>query len=353
MQTVQPFAPGDRVPNFRLPDQDGMRRSFYHELKGKPIILLACRDPEGPVAAGLLRAAARLEPALRAEGIQVFVLSATEIARNKQVCDALGLEFPIFMDRAGASLGALLAPGVEARSYLLDANQRILTIAEDTGEAALEGLLKNAKAQMAAIGAALVLQRPAPVLILPEVLDPNFCRQLIDLWRAEHHEGAVSTGGGNTYKLDGKRTLEHVVDKPELRKRISMTLARRIGPELSRVFNYSAPFIFDSHVVMSYQPQRADFFGLHRDDLREEMPRRFAMSLNLNDEFEGGELIFPEYSDHRYKMPAGAGAIFSVSLLHAAVPVTQGQRWVLTSFFCDPPKAAGQNAEQRMKQVRL
>ena len=132
-----------------------------------------------------------------------------------------------------------------------------------------------------------------------------------------------------------------------------MTLGRRIGPELSRVFNYSAPFVFDTHVVMSYQSQRGDFFGLHRDDLRQEMPRRFAMSLNLNDDFEGGELIFPEYSDHRYKMPAGAGAIFSVSLLHAAVPVTKGQRWVLTSFLCDPPKAASQDSERRMKQIRL
>ena len=341
------------MPNFRLPDQEGTRRSFYHELRGKPIILLAFRDPDAVPVAAMLQAAAKLVPALEAEGIQIFAFSGGDISRNNQLCQAHGLAFPVFMDRAGPGLSAMIAPASPASACLLDANQRILAVAKDADEAALDRLIKAAKAQVAALGTPLVLDRPAPVLILPEVLEPEFCRRLIDLWAAEHHEGAVSTGSGNTYNLAGEGTLEHVVDEPDVRRHISMTLGRRIGPELSRVFNYSAPFVFDTHVVMSYQPQRGDFFGLHRDDLRQEMPRRFAMSLNLNDDFEGGELIFPEYSDHRYKMPAGAGAIFSVSLLHAAVPVTKGQRWVLTSFLCDPPKAVSQDGEQRMKQVRL
>ena len=60
--------------------------------------------------------------------------------------------------------------------------------------------------------------------------------------------------------------------------------------------------------------------------------RRFAMSLNLNDGYEGGELWFPEYGKHKYLPAAGSGVIFSCSLLHEALPVTKGQRWVMVTF---------------------
>jgi predicted 2-oxoglutarate/Fe(II)-dependent dioxygenase YbiX len=79
----------------------------------------------------------------------------------------------------------------------------------------------------------------------------------------------------------------------------------------------------------------------------------FAMSLNLNDDFEGGDLVFPEYSTRGYKMPAGAACIFACGLLHAARPVTRGQRFVLTNFFCaTEPQAAGAEGT-RQRQVRL
>ena len=61
--------------------------------------------------------------------------------------------------------------------------------------------------------------------------------------------------------------------------------------------------------------------------------RSFAVSLNLNDDFEGGELIFPEYSGTKVSPPAGAAAVFSCSVLHEARPVTRGRRFVLTTLF--------------------
>ena len=54
------------------------------------------------------------------------------------------------------------------------------------------------------------------------------------------------------------------------------------------------------------------------------------------DEYEGGELMFPEYGDYRYKPPAGAAAVFACSLLHEALPVTRGRRFALLSFLLDP-----------------
>jgi predicted 2-oxoglutarate/Fe(II)-dependent dioxygenase YbiX len=57
------------------------------------------------------------------------------------------------------------------------------------------------------------------------------------------------------------------------------------------------------------------------------------MSVNLNtEEFEGGELRFPEYGDQRYRPDTGAAIVFSSSLLHEALNVTSGRRFVLLAF---------------------
>ena len=55
--------------------------------------------------------------------------------------------------------------------------------------------------------------------------------------------------------------------------------------------------------------------------------------MNLNtDEYDGGELLFPEFSDDLYNPPAGSALIFSASLLHEAAPVRRGRRYVALSF---------------------
>jgi len=61
--------------------------------------------------------------------------------------------------------------------------------------------------------------------------------------------------------------------------------------------------------------------------------RRFACSINLNTEdFEGGELRFPEFGNHLYRPPTGAAIVFSSSLLHEPLHVTAGRRFVLLAF---------------------
>ena len=60
--------------------------------------------------------------------------------------------------------------------------------------------------------------------------------------------------------------------------------------------------------------------------------RSVLVSLNLNDDFEGGGSSF-EYAGVKVSPPAGAAAVFSCSVLHSALPVTLGRRFVLTTFF--------------------
>lgn len=83
----------------------------------------------------------------------------------------------------------------------------------------------------------------------------------------------------------------------------------------------------------------------HRDNTtRGTAHRRFALSVNLNDDFEGGELVFPEYGPRSYKPPTGADGVFSCSLLHRVKPMQRGRRYAFLPFFYDDAAAAVREA---------
>ena len=85
---------------------------------------------------------------------------------------------------------------------------------------------------------------------------------------------------------------------------------------------------------MRYQAERGDYFGPHRDNFTPaNAHRRFAMTLNLNTgEYQGGGVRFPEYAPDVCDPEAGGAVIFSCSLLHEAVAVTKGRRFILSGF---------------------
>lgn len=344
----QRLAPGDKLPNMALPDQGGTVRTFYNELKGGPIVLFVAasfqqRAPEA-VLAGLVE---RL-PTLATHRAELIALSGDSVAQNAALADGLSADLQILAGGESGVIEHLLAgeppllPGVEPPrpeccTYVLDPNQRVLAVIgrEPCADHAAAALAALESWQGAKVEPALVT-RGAPALILTEIFEPAFCAELIEAWRSgQQREGGVSTGLGNVYEPGSKKTLEHQVSDPALSRRITVKLARRVGPELRKCFNHYQPFRLEGPIVMRYEASRQDFFGLHRDDLRQSDRRRFALSLNLNEGYEGGELIFPEYGPHLYRPPAGAAAIFSCALLHEARPVTRGERFVMTSFFCD------------------
>jgi predicted 2-oxoglutarate/Fe(II)-dependent dioxygenase YbiX len=77
-------------------------------------------------------------------------------------------------------------------------------------------------------------------------------------------------------------------------------------------------------------------FRAHRDNTTKGTAhRRFAVSINLNDDFDGGEISFPEYGPRSFKMPAGGAVVFSCSLLHAVSPMTRGNRYAFLPFLFD------------------
>lgn len=73
------------------------------------------------------------------------------------------------------------------------------------------------------------------------------------------------------------------------------------------------------------------------------------MSVNLNSDFEGGEVGFPEYGPRRYRPPLGCALVFSCSLLHSVSAVTRGNRYAFLPFLHDE---AAQQVLQRSAPVK-
>ncbi|NHN86889.1 2OG-Fe(II) oxygenase [Acetobacter musti] len=180
--------------------------------------------------------------------------------------------------------------------------------------------------------------RPVPALILDRVLESDVCAALI---RYFHAQPAISspvltqTPYGRPMAATD-RSFKRRFDRP-LKNRalvgvLQDRIIRRVVPEIGKVFQCVVTGM-DRMLVACYDSSDQGCFGAHRDNtINGARHRLFAISLNLNDDFEGGDLWFPEFSTRGFKPSAGGAVIFSCALLHAVRPVTQGRRYACLPF---------------------
>lgn len=109
-------------------------------------------------------------------------------------------------------------------------------------------------------------------------------------------------------------------------------LSKSLLPELKKVFNVDIQYR-ENYKICCYKDTEHGKFHAHRDSVYPYGHRRYAMSLILNDDYEGGGIIFPEYNDTAYKPAAGSAVIFPTPLYHQVLEITKGCRYVVISFF--------------------
>ena len=190
------------------------------------------------------------------------------------------------------------------------------------------------------------VRRPAPILMLPNVFEPDFCRELIvDYEAGAPGESGVLRGGENV--LDGKfkRRRDHTVTDPRLLQAANARIRRRVAPEIEKVFFMKARYI-ERHIVGCYAAEDGGHFRPHRDNGPGlSAHRRFAVSINLCGAFDGGDLVFPEYGDTAYKAPPGWAVVFPCGIMHQVAPVTAGRRYAFLPFVYDEAGEAIRQAE--------
>lgn len=193
----------------------------------------------------------------------------------------------------------------------------------------------------------------APVLIVPRVFEPDLCRRLMDLYDADGGgvSGVMREVNGRTVPVvdNFKRRRDAIVADEELKAVIRSRLSTRLIPVIKRAFMFEATHI-ERYIVACYSAEEGGYFRAHRDNTTQGTAhRQFACSINLNaEEFEGGDLRFPEFGRQTYRPPTGGAVIFSCALLHEATPVTRGRRYAYLPFFYDAKHAEIRRRNQHL-----
>ena len=181
---------------------------------------------------------------------------------------------------------------------------------------------------------------PPPILIIPGVFEPELCRMLIEGYRQHGGEpsGFMRDEKGKTVlKFDPsfKVRRDWEITDPKLMEAIGARFQRRVVPEIRRAYNYTVTHL-ERQIVACYEAADGGHFAAHRDNTaRGVVHRRFACTLNLNRDYEGGDLRFPEFGPETYAAPAGGCVIFSCALLHQACRVVAGTRYAFLPFLHD------------------
>jgi predicted 2-oxoglutarate/Fe(II)-dependent dioxygenase YbiX len=102
----------------------------------------------------------------------------------------------------------------------------------------------------------------------------------------------------------------------------------------------------ERYLIACYDAAGGGYFRPHRDNTTNAtLHRRFAVTINLNaEDYEGGDLRFPEFGPKSYRAPTGGAVVFSCALMHEALPVTRGKRYAFLPFLYDDAAAAIRSA---------
>jgi peroxiredoxin len=193
--------------------------------------------------------------------------------------------------------------------------------ADGSERAALFDYLKLLPSPALASGFA---QQP-PLIMLDNVFEPDFCEGIVTLFRARN-------------KRD-----DYIIEDQKLVQAIQIRVQRRILPEVLKAFQFR-PSHMENYAVSSLGRK---VLPPHRDNGGKDVAhRRFSIAVNLNDDYKGGALHFPEYGPQEFRAPAGGACIFSSSLLYADSPVTEGRRLTFRPFLFDN-QAANVRARNR------
>jgi predicted 2-oxoglutarate/Fe(II)-dependent dioxygenase YbiX/peroxiredoxin len=185
---------------------------------------------------------------------------------------------------------------------------------------------------------------PAPILFLPNVFDADLCARLVKLYDAEggQESGFMRQVDGKTVLVEDhshKRRRDYLIKDKALITETQTLFNRKVVPEIRKAHQFVATRM-ERYIVACYAAEDEAHFRPHRDNTTKGTAhRRFAATVNLTNDYDGGDLSFPEYGPRQYRPPIGAAVVFSCSLLHAVSRVTRGKRYAFLPFLYDETAA--------------
>jgi predicted 2-oxoglutarate/Fe(II)-dependent dioxygenase YbiX/peroxiredoxin len=326
---------GDPVPWFSLPVVTG--GSFdLHVSAGRWVVLSFLGSLSDPRAMAEVTELARLSASFGEDHLIIACVFTGPADGIENLAAISGNRLPFLADHDGAisrSFGAQAMP----RTVLLDPMLRaVADIAWDVPQGHAE-MVRNVLRGLPPVDDSAGVPMFAPALLVPRVFGFDLCDFLRQFYETQ---GAVDSGfqfdiDGKTVTLSDwrlKRRSDVAVGVPDVRDIIRDHVVRRLIGPIERYFQFKATRM-DRHVVACYDSEVGAHFHRHRDNVNAgAQHRRFALSINLNSDFEGGDLVFPEFGRKAYRPSEGGALVFSCGALHQVTPVTKGKRYAFLAF---------------------
>ena len=352
------FGPGEAVPWFDAPVVDGSPRYAFNTAGGRAILLFFMGSAGNEACAAALAEVMERRDLFDDSRAAFFGFSVDpeDVARERIRQQLPGIRFFLDFDRRISRLYGASADDRSGRYtphfLLLDRTLRVVqAFPLGEAEAAAEALAAEAGRDDRADW--------APVVQVEHVFEPELCRRLIDLYEADGGEasGFMRDIDGKTRQVidpSHKVRRDCLVGDPELVRNIHARIQTRLAPMIQRVFAFEATRI-ERLLVGCYEAKDGGHFNAHRDNTTKGTAhRRFAVTINLNaDEYDGGDLNFPEYGRRTYRPPTGGAVVFSCGLLHRALPVTRGRRFAFLPFLYDEAAAKLREENARFTEGEL
>lgn len=352
MSGPMPLKVGDPAHRFRAPALSSNDNYRFDLAAGRHLLLLFFGSAADPVCEAALKLVAYKRLMFDDDTASFFgiTIDPQDVAERRIAQSLPGIRFFLDYDRSVSSLyGAVPADDtVPFRPHwlLLDPQLRVIGTYEiDKGQQALKHLDAVKDRDNSSSW--------APVLSLPNVFEPELCAHLVKLYNKSggQESGFMREVDGKTVlKVDPSHKVrsDFEIKDRELRRALIRRVDRRIIPEIERAFQFAATRV-ERYIVACYDADSGGHFKPHRDNTTKGTAhRRFAVTINLNaDDYDGGDLRFPEFGNRTYRATTGGAVVFSCSLLHEATPVTRGRRYAFLPFLYDDAAARIRSANNR------
>jgi predicted 2-oxoglutarate/Fe(II)-dependent dioxygenase YbiX/peroxiredoxin len=334
---------GDPVPWFGAPLIAG--GSFNLQVAaGRWIVLAFLGSPADPRAetelAELLREAERFDPD-RIVFYGVLTAPPADPAPYLKLCTAAVSFIADYDGAVSRAFGAADAP----RTIVLDPMLRAVANVPWTEPGGHGRTVCSMLRSLPAVDDSAGVPLCAPVLIVPRIFDFALCEVLVQFYEklGGKDSGFLFDADGKTtrvvdYRLKRRNDLD--VAHPQLREAIRSQIVRRLIPAIAQYFQFDATRM-DRSIVACYDSAVGGHFHRHRDNVNiGAQHRRFAVTINLNSDYDGCDLVFPEFGSRRYRAPHGGAIVFSCGALHQVTPITRGRRYAFLAFLYGEADAA-------------
>jgi len=330
------LAVGETLCNLDFLDTRGRPFSLYdNQFYGWPKVICLSRSASD-AEAQLVQLAARVQDFGEREA-HIIAVTRSSVEENAAFAERHRIPYPVLYDPSGALQQAAGQDQTVTRLLIFGSLLSFERACADP----------DPGAQVAAaydhVQARFALHNPhpasgvAPALTVPNILDPDHCRRLIDHWhRGVKLDNMVSSQTVKAQRKESTKVRGDVmlpIGSPESNELLAI-MRRRLLPEVSKAFNFDVTR-FEPFRVGCYDAVDGGRFAPHRDNTTPVTAhRRYALVINLNSgEYEGGFLRMPEFGPQLLTLPLGGAVVFSCSLLHLATPVLKGRRFVVVGFF--------------------